>query len=710
MVRNDRLQFGEFTLDLESGTLERAGEPVPLKPQPLELLGLLAESDGQLVTRDAIREALWADDTFVEYDSGINSCVRQIRRALGDDPAQPRFVQTVPRRGYRFLVPVERSSGAAVPERRLPSRQRPVLALGAVAVVAATLFLRSSPDELDRTLRLENPEQLTSAQGEEQVPSWSRDGRFLAYSTLHGSNWDVAVLQIASETPLNRTPDYGGDDLFPSWSPDGAQLAFNSARDGGGLYIMPALAGEARRVADVKLWSSAPCWSESGDQISYVTPSLQGPIYLETLDLRSGETSRVELPGRSLSRNNLACSADGALVAYADIEVHPFRAATTSPLLLMRLSDGEVFELAGEHTLNYSPSFSPDRRELYYVSNREGALDLWVQALDPSGAPTGEPRPLTQGVGVRSATVSPDGKRMAYARGRRVANVWRVPLLADRIASWGDAEQLTFDEAFIEAFDVDTKRRRIVLSSDRAGSMDLWVVPTDGGRPRQLTNEKTHEWIPSWSPDGERIFYYSNRAGSRDLWSLPADGGVPLQLTDDPRGEYYPVASPDGELLAYTANHEDTLRVWIRPIDGGDARPVGPVKTMAWNPVWSPDGRLLAFDSSEDAPGPAFQDFFLWMVPRDGGERKQIGSSPGRAPCWSMDGTRVYFVGRSETERAGDLWEVDLESGEERRLTDFGKRHGRLGNFALETDGRYLYYLWEDDVADLWVMDVVRGR
>jgi len=705
------LVFDEFSLDVENERLMRSGRSVNLKPQPFRLLCLLVEHRGHVVTREEIQQCLWARDTFVDVDTGINSCIRQIRRALDDDPDAPRFVQTVPRRGYRFVTdvsaPVEPVVSAGAGGRLVVAGALgAAIAVASLAAVVSRTDVTSGPRAMPT---LERPRQLTSAQGEEQYPSWSPDGKFLAYATLHGPNWDVVVMQLGSGEPLVRTADYGGDDLFPSWSPDGARIAFTSMRGDGGVYVMPTLAGAATKLTNARVFSSAACWSSDGRKLSYVTAGA-APIYLETRDLETGTTSRVELPGETISRSNVSCSPDGRLIAYADIDVLPGRGASTNALRLLDVPGGTLHELTNNDGLNYSPSWSPDGKVLYYVSNRAGELDLWGQYISEDGRPAGEPQPLTSGVGMRSAAVSPAGDKLAYARGKRISNIWRVPLLADRRASWGDAEPLTVDEAFVEAFDLSVERGEIVLSSDRSGTFDLWVQSIEGGELRQLTSGDGNDFIPSWSSDGESVLFHSSRASFRDLWRVGAEGGGETQLTTHPDGEYYPAPSPLGAEIAFVSNRDGALGLWRMPLAGGEAVRLGTVMDLDWNLSWSPDGRTLAIDSKQQSGGDSPDDWHVWVVSPETGERTRVTQMPSRAPAWSPEGDRLYFVGYGETATAGDLWEIELATGESRAVTDFGKRRGRLGTFALDNDGEFLYYLWEDDTADLWMMDFVDGR
>jgi TolB protein len=322
-------------------------------------------------------------------------------------------------------------------------------------------------------------------------------------------------------------------------------------------------------------------------------------------------------------------------------------------------------------------------------------MDLWQQPMRPDGTPKDDPRPVTAGIGMRRAKFSPDGTKLAYSRGRRVANLWRVPILEDRPATWLDAEQLTFDQAYIEAVDVSRDGERLVFMSDRSGHFDIWTLSLGGGEMAQVTSDPTPDWWPKWSPDGAEIAFQSYRSGNREIWVIPMNGGPARQLTDGKAAgveSYQPAWSPDGREIAFVSVDEGDVHVYIIPREGGEARQLTNAEED-WQPGWSPDGEWIVLQGG---------GLGLRRVPTSGGEPEFWTDAPYAGQRWSRDGQRVFFSGRGET--AGNVWAVSVEDRAMRAMTDLAGRSGTLGNRA--TDGRYLYFAWQEDLGDIWVMDV----
>ncbi len=580
---------------------------------------------------------------------------------------------------------------------------RKVAAASGVVVAASTaaFFLLTDARTSDTILRLTNPTQVTTALGVEAYPDWSPDGQTLVYaanpdSDLYGGNWDIWLTQVGGGASVNRTADHTGDDRYPSWSPDGQQIAFWSARDGGGYFVMSALGGASRRVSatpgGTALDLSPPQWSPDSTELASVTYQ-DGQAFLDVVTLRTNDSRRIPLTVQNKALD-LSWSPDGRYVAYVDaVDL----ASQVTRLWLFQLSSGDAVELTDGRSKLWSPHWAPDGRTLYYVSNRTGSMDLWQLRLQSDGTADGEATRVTSGVGMIRAAQAADGSRVAYSRGRRVANVWRVPIVDDRRATWADAEQITFDEAAIEMLDVSPDGTRLVVSSDRAGNPDLWVLPTGGGEMQQLTTDITPDWSPAWSPDGGAIVFYAYRSGNRDIWVMPLGGGAPRQLTTDPADEQYPSWAPDGASVVYSNARGG---IWTVPSQGGEPRQIVAGSTADLEPAWSPDGRRLVFTATRGGPR------VVWHVSRDGGEPEPLGQIRADRPVWSRDGQEIFHLGLVDGTR--HLWALPAEGGPERQLTELRGRRGVINNDALATDGEYLYFVWREDSADIWVMDVVQ--
>ena len=592
------------------------------------------------------------------------------------------------------------------------SRLRRAKGPAAVAVIAVgglAYFLVANRSKDDPVLTLARPVQVAASTGVENQVSWSPDGQMIAYQAERATTgaapgrgtWDIWVMQSGGGPPINRTADYRGQNQFPRWSPDGRYLSFYSNRDGGGVFVMAPLAGTARKVCSPIVNDSLnipTAWSPDGQEIACQDRERHpdgrvGPRLLARTTLSGEIRGRHELPGESFNQKlDLAWSPDGKYVTYVDARDY---SSQITRIWLVRLADNKAIPITDGRMNEWSPTWSPDSRVLFFVSNRGGSKDLWRQRLGGDGTPMGEAERVTSGLELKDAAISPDGRRVAYSKGREVSNVWRLPILPDRPATWSDATQITFDQALIEHVALSPDRQHFMISSDRAGNPDLWMLPAAGGEMQQITMDPMPDWAPSWSPDGRSVAFYSARTGNREIWVQPVSGGAARQLTTGTQQSTYPAWSPDGASIAFERNGQ----ICTVPPGGGEPSCLGSAARRDFFPAWSPDGRWLAFQIGTPE---------LARMAADGGSVLRLKGGIGITnPRWSPDQEWIYFVARHDNFR--NVWAITPDGKRERQLTDLaGAQRGVVEPVGLATDGGSVYIVWRADVSDVWIADLVQ--
>ncbi|HXV60216.1 MAG TPA: protein kinase [Vicinamibacteria bacterium] len=621
--------------------------------------------------------------------------VRIVKRCLVKDPDR-RFQSTKDLRNELEELKQEVVSGgyaaSSVPRRRIQW-----LLLAALPIIAAVLgvavyrLVGGRP----QIPRVANPTQVTSDIGLEDYPTWSPDGGRLAYFSNQSGNFDIWVTQAAGGSAVNLTADSTGAEFFPSWSPDGTRIAYAAHRDqseGGGCYVIPALGGPPRRVATSSFLWARPQWSSDGGRLACGGFDGTTRQIIQIVDVATLEATRFSVRGQ-YEPVDLSWSPDGRFIAYVDASNYT---ADMTHLWILRLSDGEVLPLSDGLTAVWSPIFSADSRTLWYVSNRGGSMDVWRQGIGGDGTPEGAAQPITTGLDTRSMALFADGSKIAYSRGRRIANVWRVPILHERPASWGDAEPITFDQAFIEFLDVSPGGDELLINSNRGGFVDIWKLPASGGTMQPLTDDQAPDWNPRWSPDGRQVAFYSYRGGQRDVWVLSIEGGPARQLTLGEETAAMPAWSPDGSEIAYVSIRDGNFDLAIVSAAGGSPRALASGPREESQPEWSPDGEWIVFASDRDGA------YGLWRVAAEGGEPERLSERPGARPFFSPGGREILFNGLNN-----NVWALSLDDRSERQITDLADKRGELGFYALATDGQYLYFTWVEDRSDIWTMDVI---
>ncbi len=658
-----RVCFGVFEADLVAGELCKRGRKVALQDQPFRVLGLLLQRAGDVVTREELQKALWPADTFVEFDQGVNTAIKKIRQALGDSADSPRFVETLPRKGYRFIAPVasaESPVAPAAPRRRLGWL---VAGLGVAGVVVAAAYWFSKGKVVPETVAVPVP--LTSYPGRELQPSFSPDGHSIAFAWNGETqdNFDIYVKQIGSEKPLRLTTDKAKD-FGPAWSPDGRLIAFGRLLTAlkAGIFLIPAIGGPERKLAEVG--SPAETWPEPflawspdgkwlvicervGPEPGSFSPRLAPPygIRLPALVLLSVDTAQrrqLTFPDSRMFDTGPAFSPDGRGLAFVRSS-----ALRVGDVYLLDLSSdmrarGQPRRLTSWEQITTSPAWTPDGSEIVVVSGQHRATGLW--RVPVSG--TRPPRQLELAdTSADSLAISRQGQ-LAYTRWSMDWDIWR----ADLSATGADAVP---PRRFIASTCLDSFPQfspdgsRILYLSDRTGHLEVWVSSQDGSNPRQLTSMNGPEvGAPRWSPDGERILFDSSKDGRWNVYVISAEGGAARRLTNSAAVDCCASWSRDGRWIYFMSRCSGEPQIWKMPSTGGQA--VQMTRHGGYVALESPDGKFLYY-SVRAGEGERNGLAGLRRLPLDGGEETDVLPS---VTFFNFAVVRqgIYFIPRADPE------------------------------------------------------------
>src|SRR2546428_2777436 len=407
------------------------------------------------------------------------------------------------------------------------------------------------------------------------------------------------VRQVDGGAPVEVVREQGGQ-RFPFWTPDGRRILFQSAR---GIEIVPALGGTPR-VLGAGSGPGLVAGPIAPDGRSFLFVSGDS-LYVRPLE---GGGPRVVATGKEL--HSPAWSPDGRRIAYVlgnvgFVTTSSFGNIAASSIWVVSADAGAPMRVTDDQSLNVSPTWAPRGGGLLYISNREGGRDVYQVALSGAGRPRGSPVRLTTGLGAQGISVSPDGRRLAYAVFAERSNVWSLPV---PVAGAGGVAMsrvlpVTAGNQTIEVLALSRDGAWLAFDSDRGGAQQIYRVRLAGGEPEQLTSDSASASSPAWSPDGREISFHTFRGGLRRVFVMPVEGGTPVQVTTGPDDDVNVQWSPDGQRLLLLANMysgNPALEVVTRHADRSWSAPqplpvvVGSDTVQAGIAAWSPDGRLIA--------------------------------------------------------------------------------------------------------------------
>jgi len=633
------LRFGLFELDLEARELRKSGVKIKLQDQPFQILAMLLERRGEIVTREELQKRLWPEDTFVDFDLSLNSAVKKLRQALGDDSDNPRFIETLYRRGYRFIGPVNGTSlpspttlgltqvvqtapTAETLQRSVRARYFPVLAWVVIAVlvlVAAGVFW-STPSQPPR---ITGYKQITRDGRAKGFHGFVTDGERLYIREVELDRFVISEVSVSGgETAILPTSlrDPGIEDISAS----GSALLVGTSEGTAGVgpvWAFPLPVGSPRRLGDLVVNSAtwSPVTSDlvfsKGQEIFIANSEGGNPRKLATL------SGHVE---------GLRFSPDGRMLRFT---VHDFKTDSNSLWEVNREGNGPHPMLPG---WNGSPqeccgNWTPDGKYFLFQSFREGRNNIWVlpERAHWLGGHA-EPTQLTNGpLDFCLPVPSRDGKKIFTVGVQPRAELVRYD------AKTGFVPYLGGMSAIGLAFSPDGQWVAYISVPDKA----LWRSKVDGSEPLLLTNESTM-WagLPRWSPDGKQIVFMGRTSNtSWRAYLVSPNGGAPLDLIPGAEAGFDAAWSPDGESIILSL-HNAGVTPWGISILDLKTKKISdlPVAENLFSPRWSPDGKYIAAITTDSQKLMLFDRATArWM---ELANMTTIGY-----PSWSHDAQYLYF-------------------------------------------------------------------
>jgi DNA-binding winged helix-turn-helix (wHTH) protein len=370
------VRFDVFEVDLQAGELRRDSRKIKLQEQPFRVLSSVLERPGELVTRKELCQKLWPADTFVDFDHGLNSAVARLRDALSDSAEQPKFIETVPKRGYRFIaslihhpVPVLPSSENFPPTRLQNFIASKIwVAIGAAVfmlmLVSAIVLARSyskMPPTAEAGISSQKP-------ARPSVPAYSPDGKQVAFRQNEGRDNDgIFTALVGGENPTRLTSHPG--DFGPAWSPDSRQIAFIRYSDNSlSINIVPAFGGVEREVYTMPAaLSEGLTWSKTGKAVAFTESTIVNPrrSWIVMCSLPDSMTRRLTSPPDGYRDTEAVFSPDGSRIAFLRSEI----SGSANNVFVVPVAGGEARQLTfHDQPIIGPPAWSRDGREIVVSS------------------------------------------------------------------------------------------------------------------------------------------------------------------------------------------------------------------------------------------------------------------------------------------------------------------------------------------------------
>ena len=710
MLANPHYRFGDFIVDTDQKVLLRGDKALPLAPKLFETLLILVENSGRIVQKEQFMERLWPQ-TFVE-EANLTSNIQQLRKSLGDNARQPHYIETVAKRGYRFIANVERmetvnpldtkvsfveptlidevtpstkvQSHTSIDRKRLKRKAVIAVAIAAVVVVSSgfvfwRFFNTSSKNLGDLVANLPLKIERLTDSGQSRNAAISPDGKYVAYTQMFKGRHSIWLRQLTTNT--NSEIVAPSDDIIGmTFSHSGEYLYFVKGNPSA-LYrvsvlgdvpikILDRLEGkfslspDDRRIVFIRVSTNS-----NGKQEHALIVANSDGTHEDKLLTRE-YPDKLDAPAWSPDGESIVCAYGNSAGGSQGVS-----------LLEVGVADRSTRELSSEKFFNIAKiAWLPQKAGLVMSAGKksEGYRQLWRVSY-----PSMRFTEITAGLSSFSdLSLTSNSDKVVASQSTRTFDLW--------VGATRESESLKKITAVMDKF-CWTPDGRLVYSLNTIGNVDLWVMRPDGQEQRQLTLNSATNDAPTVTSDGRYIVFISNRTGAFQVWRMQVDGSDPVPLTSG-AGKNFPALSPDGKWVFY--NTTDDWQLWRIPIDGGEATRLS--ASYALFPSISPDGKMIACLGRDDSKA------VLRILPFEGGQPLKtfdlaVPAFSGNRIQWTRDGKALIYG--TEQDGVTSVFKQPLSGGKPTVVTKF---EDELADFSYSPDGQSLAVArggWQHDIV-----------
>lgn len=738
------VRFGVYEVDPQAGELRRNGVKIKLQEQPFQLLTILLERPGEVISREEMQRRLWPADTFVDFDHSLNAAVKRLRDALQDSADNPRFVETLSRRGYRFVAPVAGAVASGQKAETTP-QPRPLdiarWVAGAVLLVGACIVVfwhvghstSAGPALRERRLTANSPD----------LPvynaSLSPNGKFLAYSDPRGVF--VRALDTEESHPLSMPEGFRVHGL--SWLPDGAHLlvaAVDGPMERPSLWNVSIWGGPPKRIAkDSESGSVSP----DGMTIALLRSNWFSRTDLYLTSAEGNEERKVaEISGYVFAPP--AWSPDGQRLAYPKAIFWPGYSDEKVELETYDLKSQKTDTILSDYRLQDGVTWTQDGRLLFSLAEEppnQVESNIWALHIDShTGRPVGKPERITSGPDAKPLeSVSIDGKRMAFIRTNIVPTVYTTEV-NQRTKQVAPLQRLTMDELSNRPYEWTPDGKGVLFVSNRDGGLHIFRQDIDATIPELLVGAPYSTNILRLNPEGTEIFFTNElseaegqksgdqaqtaavkadrknpenpepghefRSRMMQMMHVPLSGGSPQVLFEEPGINNFQCARAPAQACLFSKFAKGAM-IFFKFDPSTGARKEW-ISVSNASPEWegynwtlSPDGKVVALAKGKMHVSTSAE---IRLVPLEGGAEKVL-HIPGWAGLstidWAADGKSIWASARLRGETR-TLVNIDLQG---RAKPVLEEKTPHVGWAIPSRDGKRLAILEATGNSNVWLLE-----